>query len=67
MQVIYQNEKKKEISGGVGILDLDICIERIGKCVERKNIGRFGIRGLGIPISRKTASSIKERFWKRRQ
>jgi len=41
MQVIHQNEDERGVSKGVGILDLDVYVGRIGRCVERKHFGRF--------------------------
>ena len=48
MQVIYQNEVKREHSGGTSAVGVNICVRRISGCVEGECNGGTRRRGSGI-------------------
>ena len=61
MQVIHQNENEREVSREVDISDLDVCVGRIGRCVEREHFGRFGIRDWEfLPVGEQLAALKRE-------
>jgi len=48
MQTIYKNEDERSSSRGTNLVDLVICVKRIGRCLEGEYFGRFGNRSDGI-------------------
>jgi len=66
MQAIFENKDERSNSGGVTLVDIILCIRRISRWMERKHIGRFGIRESRIQISRRIFVGTEESIWKRR-
>ena len=62
MQVIHQNEDERGVSREVDILDLDVCVGRIGRCVEREHFSRFGIRDWEFPSVGEQLAALKREF-----
>ena len=47
-------------------MDIILCIKKISRWIERKHIGRFGIRESRIQISRRIFVGTEESIQKRR-
>ena len=48
MQAIHQDEDERSSSRGANSVDIIIYTERVGRCLERKYIRRFGDRVIGV-------------------
>ena len=48
MSIICQDENKRSSSGGANLIDVIVCIGRIGGCLEEEHIGEFGSRTIRI-------------------
>ena len=60
MQVIHQNEAKRKHSGRVDTMGVDICVRRIGRCVEGKCDGITRSRRGRIRVGRRIFYSTKK-------
>ena len=66
MQVIFENENKRDVGGRTNLIDTIICIGEISRYIEGKSVGEFEIRGSRIWINKRVFVGTKEKIWKRR-
>ena len=62
MQIIPENENEKRNSGRIDPMGVIIYTSRIGRCMERKFIGKFRNRRSGIWVSRGVFVGAKKEF-----
>ena len=48
MQIIYKDKDEEGSSRGADLVDIIICIRRIGRYLEEKHLGGFGGRGTRV-------------------
>ena len=66
MQVVFKDEDEGSSGRRTDLMDLIICIRRIGRYLERKCVGRFGDRRSRIQVCRGIFGKNKEEVWRRR-
>ena len=61
MQVIYKNKNKEYISREAGTVNIVLCIQKIGRYLEREHNGEFKKWQFGICNSRRISHQLKTR------
>ena len=64
MQVVFENENKRNDSRRTGVVDVDICTRRSSWCLERNCNTRFGDKNIGVWNSREVFRRNKEKVWR---
>ena len=66
MQIIHQDENEGSSSGKADSMGIVIYIERIGRYLEGKHVGRLGRMIIRIQEHWGVFDRYKERIWKKR-